>query len=247
MIARISSFARRIARLRHPRLATLEEWIEHHQERVRQDVEEIVEHLPEEGTLLDIGANVGLFTEAVLARRPNLHAILVEPVERYARLCAERFAHNPNVTVHHIGISDREQELTIYYTPGNYGGNSVVEELMFDSRENTLVLPGTDLGVGTIQCIAFEEFARRAGIERLDFVKTDTEGYDYAVLTAMLPFLERSGQRPVILSELLMESFHPYGREQRAARRELERIGYHPIEIEAATERVADYLFLPRG
>ena len=245
MIPGIRNIVRRLAALRHPRLNTLEEWIEHHRKRVDDDVQAILPYIPERGTFLDIGANVGLFTEAVLRARPEAKAILFEPVERYYRLCVERLGQRPNVTIHHVGLSNRNETLPIYMTPHNYGGNSVVHELMFDSRENTLVAPGTNLAEGRIHCRRFDELSLELGIDQVDFIKTDTEGFEYAVLRGMLPFLERTPKLPVILSELLMETFHPFGQEQRAVKDDIVALGYHPVDMSEVTERVADYLFVP--
>lgn len=245
MVPNLRTLVRRIASLRHPRLHTLEEWIEHHRQRVQRDIAEILRYIPEDATILDVGANVGLFTEAVLAHRPRAKAILFEPVERYYRLCVERLGDRPNVRIHHVGLSQANESLPIYMTPHNYGGNSVVKELMFDSRENTLVPPGTVLGEGVIHCRRFDELSLELGIHEADFIKTDTEGFEYSVLRGMLPFLQRVPRLPVILSELLMESFHPYGVEQRAVVEDIVGLGYHPLDMEGMTERVADFLFVP--
>ena len=64
MWSKLRSLARR---LRGERRESLEEWAARHGEVVRQEVERILPHLPEEGLLVDVGANIGLFTEAVLS------------------------------------------------------------------------------------------------------------------------------------------------------------------------------------
>lgn len=223
----------------------LEEWIEHHRKVVERDVAKVLHHIPEGATFLDVGANCGLFTEAVLAARPGSRAILFEPMKEYYDHCVERFIGNPRVSVHHVGLSSTEEELTIYLTPNNYGGNSVVRELMYDPRETPLVPHGTVLKEDRVRCRPFHAIAQELGIEAVDFIKTDTEGYDHAVLRGMLPFLRQTPRLPVILSELLREDFHPFRAQQREVIDAITALGYHPIDMSQMTERVGDYVFVP--
>lgn len=245
MLTGLRSLVRRLSALRDPRPYTLEEWIERHRAVVRRDVEQILPHLPEEGTFLDVGANVGLFTEAVLEKRPKATAILFEPVERYFRLCTERLGSRPNVTIHHLALSDADEERTIYKPKHNYGGNSVVTEIMFDRRDVAEVRPDTVMEEETIRCRRFEGLSIELGIDQVDFIKTDTEGFDYAVLRGLLPFLERTPRLPVILSELLEESFHPHGRQQREVVDKITALGYEPIDMSNMQSKVEDFLFVP--
>lgn len=241
MLDRLRTWARR---LRGQRRKTLEEWAEGHAEVVRQEVERILPHLPEEGLLVDVGANIGLFTQAVLDRRPGLHAVLFEPVAKYHALCSQRFEQDPRVEVHKLALSDAIEERTIFKTAHNYGGNSVVTELIFDERENARIFPETEIEEERIRCTTWDAFAQEHGIEEVAFVKTDTEGFDYAVLKGLVPFLERTGQRPPILSELLNREFHTRWAEQDAVVRHLFEIGYQEQDL-SSMEWIADILFLP--
>ena len=241
MWSKLRSLARR---LRGERRESLQEWAARHGEVVRQEVERILPHLPEEGLLVDVGANIGLFTEAVLAQRPGLRALCFEPVERYHALCEERFQDDPRVEVHRLALSDAVEERTIFKVAHNYGGNSVVTELIHDDRDNARIFPETEVEEETIQCTTWDTFAQEHGIEEVAFVKTDTEGFDYAVLKGLVPFLERTGQRPPILSELLNREFHTRWTEQDAVVRQLFEIGYEEQDL-SSMEWIADILFLP--
>lgn len=245
MISGLRSIIKRLTPWRHPRPLTLENWIAHHRKVVERDVERVLHHIPERATFIDIGANCGLFTEAVLAARPGSRAYLFEPMRRYYEHCQERFRNTPLVSVHHTGLSSVDEELTIYLTPNNYGGNSVVRELMYDPRETPLVPHGTVLKQDRIRCRPFHSLATELGIDQVDFIKTDTEGYDHAVLRGMLPFLQKTERLPVILSELLREDFHPFGAQQREVIDKVVSLGYRPIDMSGMTERVGDYIFIP--
>lgn len=246
MIQGIRSLLKRLSSLRDPRPYTLEEWAARHREVVHKDLDRILPYIPEDGLFLDVGANVGLFTEAILEHRPNVQAILFEPVQLYYDHCVQRLGDRPNVTIHRLALSDSDETRSIFKAKHNYGANSVMKEIMFDRRENAMVRPDTVVEEEEIQCRRLDSFAPEHGIGQVDFIKTDTEGFDYAVLGGMLEFLSNSPQLPVILSELLEESYHPCWDKQVAVVKKLEGLGYEPVDL-SSMATVEDILFVPKG
>jgi hypothetical protein len=65
------------------------------------------------------------------------------------------------------------------------------------------------------------------------------------VLRGLVPWLTRTGCRPVILVELLQESYHPRSAEQRAALAELVQLGYAEVDLTQLGGTVGDALLLP--
>ena len=237
-------FLKKLGALADPRPWTLEEWSERHRGHVLKDLDRVLPHIPEHGLFVDIGANVGIFTECVLERRPGCRALLFEPVRRYYEHCTERFVGNPNVRVEPLGLGDADEERTIYKAKHNYGANSVLAEIMFDRRANSMVRADTVVEEEMIRCRVFDDYMREHGIEHIDFVKTDTEGFDYAVLRGMLPWLERVQTLPVILAELLQEGYHPHWEEQQEVVERLFGLGYEEVDL-SRMPKVDDILFLP--
>lgn len=235
----------KLGRLADPRPWTLEEWMERHRPRVRKDVEAIVSYVPEGGRFVDIGANVGMFTECLLERRPGCEAYLFEPVSEYFQRCRERFAHDPRVHVFPYGVGPEPGPRTIYKPQHNYGGNSLVKELCFDERDNAETRSDTVWATEEIQLVNFSSFAAEQGIGDVDFVKTDTEAYDYAVLQSMLPWLSERSQLPAILSEMLSPTFHTRADEQADVVRELVKLGYQDVDL-PVHPKIFDVLFVPR-
>lgn len=248
MLERLKRLKRWLGRWRDPKPMTIEQWAAHHEATVLRDLEKILPYLPEEGggVYVDVGANLGLFSDHLMRRRPASRAYLFEPVRRYFLLCRERFAGRDEVVVENLAMGKENGEATIYKPEHNYGGNSMVGELMFDRRECSLVHPNTVFQEETIQVRVFDEYAREQGIERVDLIKTDTEGHDYAVLQGMLPFIERCDPKPLIYSELMAEWYHPFAKEQTEVIRALFDLGYQEFDI-AALAQIDDVLFLPKG
>ena len=246
VLHRVSRLIQKLGSLRPFRSSSLDEWIERHRRQVREDVRRVLPYVPADGRIVDVGANVGLFTECLLEHRPGLAAVLFEPVSRYHERCAARFAGNPRVAVHRLGVGHVAGPVTIYKAAHNFGANSVMEDIMFDRRENSEVRADTVIEPEEIELVVFSDFAREHSIGDVDLVKTDTEGFDFAVLRGMLPWLRERTRLPVILSELLAEDYHPRWREQAAVVRELVELGYEPVDL-SAMRKVDDILFVPRG
>jgi FkbM family methyltransferase len=207
----------------------------------------VVPHVPEEGIFLDIGANVGLFALHLTEARQRARGILFEPVHAYHARCAQRFAGNPRIRVVHAALGDEDRTATIYKAAHNPGANSLMEDIMFDRRPNSMVSEHTRIESEEVTLHHASRWLEREGIAHLDFIKSDTEGYDFAVLRGLVPWLERTGCRPVILVELLQESYHPRSAEQRAALAELVRLGYSEVDLAQLGGTVGDALLLPRA
>lgn len=213
--------------------------------RVRRVVQDTVRAalpwIPREGAqVLDIGANIGLFTEEVLKSRPDARVWLFEPVHSHHDACVRRFAGNPRVRIEPFALGDRSFTGRIWKPKHNPGGNVIDEEIV-ERRRGFM-----DFRPEDIEVRVFEEYAREQGIERLDFIKSDTEGYDHRVLRGILPFLERTGSRPPIIAELLREDIHPEYASQTEVLEALYRLGYERVDL-SGMQDVQDFLFLPRG
>lgn len=242
----IKKILKKLGSLADPRPWTLEEWMERHRPRIVQGVDQIEQFVPAGGTFVDVGANVGMFTETLLERRPDCTAHLFEPVPKYFEICTERFAANPKVTVYPYGVGPEPGKHTIYKPKHNYGGNSLVKELCYDDRENAEVRQDTVFIPEEIELVDFSVFAKENGIGDVDFVKTDTEAYDYAVLQSMLPWLRERSYLPAILSEMLSPTFHTRAKEQQEAVDALVALGYEDVEL-PTSPKIFDVLFVPRS
>ncbi len=236
---------KRLAPGRHERRASLADWEKHHAEHVAEDARRVIEHLPQGGSFIDVGANLGLFSEALLAQRPDARGWLFEPVSDLYERCRARFEGNERIVIENFALSNEEGETTIWKARHNPGGNSLVYELMYDRRDVAEVTDKTVHDEETIRTRLFDDYAREHGIEQVDFIKTDTEGADYRVLEGMLSFIEGCDPKPVILSELMEEAYHPFWQEQLAVIERLYELGYQEVDL-SAMKKIDDILFIPR-
>lgn len=248
MFKKVRWLAEKVRRRMAPDVPTrsLGEWEARHEETVREAVERVLPFLPEDGVFLDVGANIGIFSRLLREARPGATGYLFEPVARYAQVCRERFAGDPGLEVVHAALGDEDAARTIYKAAHNYGANSLVTEIMFDRRANSAVRPDTVIEEEQIQLRHGSRWLEERGIQHVDVIKTDTEGYDFAVLDGLRPWVESSGCRPVFHVELLAEDYHPLADRQRAALDAYVPLGYQEVDLaEALEETVGDVLLIP--
>lgn len=249
MFQRTRRFAEKVMRRMRSEVPTLslEDWEAKHEPLVAEAVDRVEPYLPQGGFFLDIGANVGAFSRLLRARRPDVRGILFEPVAEYYGICAERFKDDDMIEVVNIALGDENAERTIFKAAHNHGANSLVEEIMYDRRPEAFVRPDTVIDKETITLRRVTDFLDERGITSLDLVKSDTEGYDYAVLDGIRPWIQRTGCQPVLLAEVLQEEFHPLVEKQRAALEAFFELGYGRVDVdEELNWLVGDVLLLPQ-
>jgi len=137
----------------------------------------------------DVGANVGAVALA-LARftSPTGHVHAFEPGPPNLVRLRANLALNPaltaNITVHAAGVGEAPGELRWQEEEGN-PGNAML---------------GAD-GSHAVPVITLDDFAAKAGLPRLDFIKVDVEGMELSVFRGAKQSLNKF--RPVIYFETL--------------------------------------------
>ena len=220
---------------------TRAEWEQRLRRIIVPTVTESLRWIPRDGgSFIDVGANCGIYAENVLQERPGARAWLFEPVRDHFESCVARVGGRPGVVVENVALGTAERPTTIYKLKHNPGGNIIDEEIVARRRSYM------HFRAEKIRMIVFDEYAREHGITQVDFVKTDTDGYDSRVLQGMLGFLAGCDPKPVILAELLNEATHPDFAGQLAVLEELYRLGYGRVDL-TGMDDVQDFLFVPAG
>jgi FkbM family methyltransferase len=130
-------------------------------------------------TVIDVGANVGIFTvyAATLASKGKIYAF--EPVKSNFNHLTKNIALNKlkNVIIERVGISDSKRETTIFLERSNTGGHSLYKE----KYENIETIRGTE----TINLITLQEVFDRYKIKNCNFLKIDCEGSEFDVIKGL--------------------------------------------------------------
>lgn len=121
-------------------------------------------------TVLDIGTNLG-YTALMMAKKATFGKVIgFEPDPQNFELCQRNLRSNnlTNLEVHNIGLGASAMSATIETRVAfNRGGNRINE----NASDGVLV-----------QVHALDEYVSTLGIDRVDLIKIDVEGYEFQVL-----------------------------------------------------------------
>jgi FkbM family methyltransferase len=144
------------------------------------------------GTILDIGANVGNHSLAfsrvfntVYSCEPN--PLLWEQFERNVQLNRLK-----NVFLHKVGLADRDDELTLHMIDKpNFGLGTFSTVEQYDLPLKAIV-----------KCSIWHAstYLSRIGVEKVDAIKIDVQGFEPEVLRGLAEVLQRD--KPIIWCEI---------------------------------------------
>jgi len=125
-------------------------------------------------SVVDIGANVGVFTLYAALRSPHGSVVASEPVpEIYDFLRANvELNHLPNVKAFQYGVLDRPGHGHIWCDARNVGGHSVFRARVRTSQ--TRQVP--------VEFITLEQLLRKGRVDRVNLLKLDCEGSEYPIV-----------------------------------------------------------------
>lgn len=148
-------------------------------------------------TLVDVGANVGLYSALALSTAGFHGRVLaLEPHAESRRYLEKTIASNAPApgAAQIIGLAaaDRAATLTLYKNPENKGDNRLYPDPLLQGEES--------VGADTL-----DNICRRAGIGSAQFVKIDVQGAEAQVVRGAAGLLGASPEC------ILMTEFWPYG------------------------------------
>ncbi len=125
--------------------------------------------------IFDVGANVGQSAHVFAEMVPQASIWCFEPVERAFKELKRNVAYFPNVKPYRLAMS----------ATGGWADMHVAEETSLSSI--SVNAPGSVVEV--VPMVTLDEFCGASGIERIDFLKIDTEGHDIDVLQGAFKML----------------------------------------------------------
>lgn len=135
-------------------------------------------HVPDDAVIIDVGAHAGQFARLFAGMAPKGHVWSFEPSE-YARSVmtnASRIRRIDNITLLPLGLSDAPGELVLHTPVKKAGG------LGFGAAH----LGADDGSRPTIEQVVelttLDAFVADRGIDRVDFIKADVEGWELHAL-----------------------------------------------------------------
>lgn len=149
---------------------------------------------PGQGVVLDVGANVGTHVLFLSDHAEKVVAVEPWPPVRERLLDHIERNHLDNVLVRPVGYSDAEGKIPYHVPPDrNQGWGSFSDsfsDTKYASEDRVIQLP----------LVRGDDDLRAAGVDRVDLIKVDIEGFEKPALTGLADTLERD--RPAVFFEL---------------------------------------------
>lgn len=162
-------------------------------------------------SFIQIGSNDGVrldpLHEQILAWQ--WAGVLVEPIPYVFERLRRNYAGVDRVLLENVAIADHDGYETLYYLPES---RDTELPAWYDSlgsfRKDVILrhraeIPDIDERLAALQvpCLTFESLCQRAGLDQVDLIHTDVEGYDYE----LLQLIDLSRFRPRLL---VYEHYH---------------------------------------
>lgn len=133
-----------------------------------------LQQLPGEiGTVLDIGANIGLFTELAIRKGAN-KVISVEINDKAIDIFEDIHSGRENVRLVKKAVYDKTGEIKIHTDPNNSLVGSVFQDHT-DGLSETVIVPA----------ISIDDLISEFDLEEVGLIKIDVEGSEYAIFDGM--------------------------------------------------------------
>lgn len=131
-------------------------------------------------TVFDVGGNVGDWSELLIKAFPNndlsaLRLFVFEPTPATREGLAIRLApyRDGSITISPIALSEASGPARFAVMSESSGTNS----LAYDAMSLTDALDMLD-----VETLTLDDFCSSRGVERINLIKTDTEGHDFSIL-----------------------------------------------------------------
>jgi len=144
-----------------------------------------------DAVFVDVGANVG--QHALFMSRSCSQVLAFEPNPSVRATLDERIILNrlTNVTTHGVGLGAEDRDLPFYFPTGSNQGTG---SFVLDYSANN-----DSAGATCLPVVNGDRYIASLGLERIDLIKIDVEGYEKNVLTGLRETLERF--RPAVATE----------------------------------------------
>jgi FkbM family methyltransferase len=139
------------------------------------------EYVHDNDVIFDVGANVGNWSAHCLDLAPKSHIHAFEPVKKtYAEFINKKFP--KNVVANNFALGDKEEIRSITKYGSDHG---------LGTLHRRTALENDSIGSEEIKVTTLDNYCEMNNITRIDFLKIDVEGHEYAVLQGALGMINK--------------------------------------------------------
>ena len=150
--------------------------------------------------IFDIGANAGIYSLAALASNPDADVYAFEPTPQIADRLRSTVALNGLARLHveEMAVSDATGNKTLRRCRGGQGADNGGMNFLVDG-------PATDDGDEQVCTVTLDDYCAERGLSRIDLLKMDIQGHEYAALRGAGGLLNRGAISCIFLELNWME------------------------------------------
>jgi len=126
--------------------------------------------------IFDVGANIGDVTGRLISNFPDSSIYAFEPGTGAYEVLEQKFGRSQRVRLHRIALDKRDGE-GLFLDVGKQMGNHLVQA------------PIANTPTVSVPIMSGDSFCAKHGIDYIDFLKIDTEGYDLDVVAGFCSML----------------------------------------------------------
>ena len=165
--------------------------------------EKFSELIPEDAIVLDIGAHVGGFSIIFGSCVPKGKVLAFEPNPKTYEVLVQNSKNNPsyNIIPYNHAATQETKSYTFYYSDPEVYGNGMNGGNFdaIDRKDEVKQFHSTPVEVSGVNVYNFLLENYKDELDKIKFIKTDTEGFDKEVLKTLAPLINRN--RPVLMVE----------------------------------------------
>lgn len=142
--------------------------------------------LQKDSVVIDAGANIGTFSILANHLAPNGKVYSFEPVKYTFELLRKNTVNYKNVSSYNYGLGDKESEKKIFVYKDTTGGNVLEDSEVVEQR-----IREDFSGSEKIRITTIDKFVKENNINKVDFIKIDTEGYEARIIEGARETIKR--------------------------------------------------------
>ncbi|ELR71252.1 Methyltransferase FkbM [Fulvivirga imtechensis AK7] len=167
--------------------------------------------------IIDVGANTGQSAKQMRKKFPSAKIYCIEPIKE-TFLVLKETTNTLNISCHNIALGAENKEIDVK-----------IDALNRDSSMNSIInnnnLPESETKVERVKLCTLASFCKTNHIDRIDYLKIDTEGYDLEVLKGASELL-KSTAIAFVETEVSMNPTNKYHEDFIAVKKYLEKYDY---------------------
>lgn len=132
------------------------------------------EFIGKDDIILDAGANIGAFSVFAANIAKNGKVFAFEPAKITFSILKKNAEYYKNITCFPYGLSDKNETKNIYVPQSSLGGSTIEDSGLLDNKDGYIP--------EETRLISIDNFVKEKNLDRVDFLKIDTEGYEEKIL-----------------------------------------------------------------